>query len=62
MLPLYSDFTMSSEVESLRKQLREAQERERDERRLREEAQRDYERRTGKTTLPEFLDACHTHH
>ena len=63
-----SEFDMSSEVESLRKQLREAQERGREERRLREEAQRDqekaqqhYERRTGKTTLPEFLDACHTH-
>ena len=34
---------VSSEVESLRKQLREAQEREREERRLREDAQRGQE-------------------
>jgi DNA repair exonuclease SbcCD ATPase subunit len=53
------------EAERLRE---EAQRREREAERLREEEQRlreedrqRYERRTGKTTLPEFLDACHTH-
>jgi hypothetical protein len=72
---------MSSELETLRKQLQEAerlreeaQQREQEAERLREEAERlreeeqrlreedrhHYERRTGKTTLPEFLDACHT--
>jgi hypothetical protein len=29
--------------------------------RLREEDRHRYERRTGKKTVPEFLDACHTH-
>jgi hypothetical protein len=39
----------------------EAQQREQEAERLREEDRHRYERRTGKTTLPEFLDACHTH-
>jgi peptide subunit release factor 1 (eRF1) len=66
---------MSSEVETLRKQLQEerhlregaqrreqeARQREEEAQRLREEDRHRYERRTGKTTLPEFLDACHTH-
>ncbi len=78
-----------SELEALRKQLREeqrlreaaerreqdaerlreeerrlreaAERREQDAERLREEERLRHERRTGKTTLPEFLDACHTH-
>ncbi|KFY17490.1 hypothetical protein V492_00644 [Pseudogymnoascus sp. VKM F-4246] len=42
--------------------LREEEQRLRvEEQRLREEDRQRYERRTGKTTLPEFLDACHTH-
>ncbi|OAF62811.1 hypothetical protein VC83_00897 [Pseudogymnoascus destructans] len=66
---------MSSELEALRNQLRAAQRREQEAERLREEEQRlreeaerlreyerqRYEQRTGKTTLPEFLDACHNH-
>jgi hypothetical protein len=59
---------MLSELETLRKQLHEAerlreeaQRREQEAERLREEERHRYERRTGKTTLPEFLDACHTH-
>src|ERR1700733_13574244 len=66
---------MESEIESLRKQLQESERLREEEQRLREEAQQReqeaerlrvekrhrYERRTGKTTLPEFLDACHTH-
>ncbi|KFX95971.1 hypothetical protein V490_03607 [Pseudogymnoascus sp. VKM F-3557] len=46
------------EAERLRE---EAQRREQEAERLREEDRQRYERRTGKTTLPEFLDACHTH-
>jgi hypothetical protein len=46
------------EAERLRE---EAQRREEEAERLREEDRQRYERRTGKTTLPEFLDACHTH-
>jgi hypothetical protein len=53
------------EAERLRKEeqrLREdAQQREQEAERLRKEDRQHYERRTGKTTLPEFLDACHTH-
>jgi len=53
------------EAERLRKEeqrLREEEQRLREEeQRLREEDRQRYERRTGKTTLPEFLDACHTH-
>ncbi|OBT39572.1 hypothetical protein VE00_09485 [Pseudogymnoascus sp. WSF 3629] len=59
---------MSSELEALRNQLRAAQRREQEAERLREEAERlreyerqRYEQRTGTTTLPEFLDACHNH-
>jgi molecular chaperone GrpE (heat shock protein) len=66
---------MSSEIEELRKQLQEAQRLREEEQRLREEAQRhkqeterlreqerhQYKRRTRKTTLPEFLDACHAY-
>ncbi|OBT57881.1 hypothetical protein VE04_02107 [Pseudogymnoascus sp. 24MN13] len=66
---------MSSELEALQKQLRESERLREEEQRLREEAERReqeterlreddrqrYERRTGKTTLPEFLDACHKH-
>lgn len=57
---------MSSEIEILRGQVWEAQRREEEARqreeegqRLREEERRRYERRTGKTTLPEYFDACH---
>ncbi|KFZ23916.1 hypothetical protein V502_01605, partial [Pseudogymnoascus sp. VKM F-4520 (FW-2644)] len=46
------------EAERLRE---DAQRREQEAERLREEERQRYERRTGKTTLPEFLDACHTH-
>ena len=53
------------EAERLREveqRLREdAQQREQEAERLREEDRQRYERRTGKTTLPEFLDACHNH-
>ena len=53
------------EAERLREEaerLREEEQRLREqEQRLREEDRHHYERRTGKTTLPEFLDACHTH-
>ena len=59
---------MLSELETLRKQLQEAerlreeaQRREQEAERFREEDRHRYERRTRKTTLPEFLDACHTH-
>jgi hypothetical protein len=38
----------------------EAQRREQEAERLREEDRHRYERRIGKTTLHEFLDACHT--
>ncbi|KFY50792.1 hypothetical protein V495_00095 [Pseudogymnoascus sp. VKM F-4514 (FW-929)] len=38
-----------------------ARQREREAERLRDEDRQRYERRIGKTTLPEFLDACHTH-
>ncbi|KAH8586479.1 hypothetical protein B0O99DRAFT_695423 [Bisporella sp. PMI_857] len=42
--------------------LREEEQRLREEeQRLRKEERQSYERRTGKSTLPEFLDACHTH-
>jgi flagellar biosynthesis GTPase FlhF len=53
------------EAERLREEAQrreqEAQRREQETERLREEDRHRYERRTGKTTLPEFLDACHTH-
>ncbi|KAH8587607.1 hypothetical protein B0O99DRAFT_556325 [Bisporella sp. PMI_857] len=53
------------ESERLREQeqrLREdAERREVEAQQLREQEREHYERRTGKTTLPEFLDACHTH-
>ncbi|OBT43224.1 hypothetical protein VE00_06404 [Pseudogymnoascus sp. WSF 3629] len=39
----------------------QAQQRGQEAERLREEDRQRYERRTGKTTLPEFLDACHSH-
>ena len=44
-------------------QRREAEERRLrgEEQRLREEEHQLYKRRTGKSTLPEFLDACHKH-
>ena len=67
-LTLIFSSKMPSELETLRKQLQEAerlreeaQRREQEAERLREEERHLYERRTGKTTLPEFLDACHTH-
>ncbi|KAH8588056.1 hypothetical protein B0O99DRAFT_525815 [Bisporella sp. PMI_857] len=42
--------------------LREEEQRLREEeQRLRKEERQSYERRTGKSTLPEFLDACHAH-
>jgi hypothetical protein len=53
------------EAERLREEeqrLREdAQQREQEAERLRKEDRQRYERRTGKTTLLEFLDACHIH-
>jgi hypothetical protein len=52
---------MPSEPETLRKQLQEAERLREEEQRLREEDRHRYERRTGKKTVPEFLDACHTH-
>jgi hypothetical protein len=39
----------------------DAQRRTQEVERVREEERHQYERKTGKTTLPEFLDACHTH-
>ncbi|TAQ85977.1 hypothetical protein B7494_g5705 [Chlorociboria aeruginascens] len=45
------------EAERAHNQFREAEERAHNERRLREEAERQYQN----TTLPEFLDACHTY-
>lgn len=52
---------MSSEIEALRKELQAARRREQEAEQLREEERQHYERRTGKTMLPESLHACHTH-
>ena len=57
---------MDAELEKLRNQLKEAKRREQEAQRLREEEQRLRKeqlckKRTGKSTLPEFLDACHKH-
>ncbi|KFZ01138.1 hypothetical protein V500_00875 [Pseudogymnoascus sp. VKM F-4518 (FW-2643)] len=49
---------LREEAERLRQ---EAQQREQETQRLREYEKQRYDRRTGKTTLPEFLDACHKH-
>jgi hypothetical protein len=53
------------EAERLRKEeqrlRKEAEQREQAAKRLCEEDRLRYEKKTGKTTLPEFLDACHTH-
>lgn len=52
--------TQRREQEAQRRK-QEAQQREQEAERLHEEDRHRYERRTGKTTLPEFLDACYTH-
>ena len=67
--------TLRKQLQEEQRLRKDAQQREQEAERLREEAQRRereaerlcaedrhrYEQRTGKTTLPEFLDACYTH-
>jgi len=47
--------------QDIQRREREAERLREEEQRFRQEERQRYERRTGKTTLPEFLDACHTH-
>jgi len=52
---------MPSELELLKKQLEEERQLRVKEQRVHEEERRLYETRTRKSTLPEYLNACHKH-